>query len=57
MMMIKTRKSLTKELSDFVNARHPYDVPEVLTADVSDGNKAYLDWLQSSTKGGCECED
>lgn len=45
LMMIKTRTSRLEELTQFVKANHPYDVCEVISSPIAQGNKPYLDWI------------
>ena len=44
-MMIKTRTSRVPELTAYVRQNHPYDVAEVITTSIEQGNQPYLDWL------------
>lgn len=50
LLMIKTRTSLINELSNFVKANHPYEVPEVISLPVENGHLPYLDWVRATTK-------
>ena len=45
LMMIKTRTSRVPELTEFVKKNHPYDVAEVITTSIEQGNQPYLDWI------------
>ncbi|XP_013418652.1 protein CutA homolog [Lingula anatina] len=45
LMMIKTRTSLVDELSEYVKKNHPYDVAEVISTPIENGNPPYLDWI------------
>ena len=45
LMMIKTRTSRIPELTEYVRKNHPYDVAEVITTSIEQGNQPYLDWL------------
>ena len=45
LMMIKTRTSRIPELTEYVKTNHPYDVAEVITTSIEQGNQPYLDWL------------
>ena len=47
--LIKTRPELLDALTERVRALHPYDVPEILAFEVSDGSADYLAWLREST--------
>ena len=46
--MIKTRTSKIPELTEFVKTNHPYDVCEVVTTSIEQGNQPYLDWLDKT---------
>ena len=45
LMMIKTRTERISDLTEFVKANHPYDVPEVISTSIENGSQAYLDWI------------
>jgi len=49
LLMVKTRSELTKTLAEFVQEHHPYDVPEVICSEISEGLPAYLQWVRDST--------
>jgi len=42
--------SLVGELIEKVKSEHPYQVPEVITIPLDNGNPAYLKWLDESIK-------
>jgi periplasmic divalent cation tolerance protein len=46
LLLIKGRTDRFPELRDFVLARHPYELPELVRLDIADGNPAYLAWLR-----------
>ena len=48
-MLIKTRRTHLPRVESVIVQLHPYDVPEVLTVDVSSGHGPYLDWLRGET--------
>jgi len=50
LMMVKTRKGLLKDLTEFVAVTHSYTVPETIAAPLIGGNAAYLQWLKENTK-------
>ena len=50
LMIIKTKTSLFSCVKEEIQKLHPYDVPEIIAIPISDGSKAYLDWLTSSVK-------
>ena len=45
LMMIKTRTSRIPELTEYVKTNHPYEVAEVITTSIEQGNPPYLEWL------------
>ncbi|ONI85021.1 divalent-cation tolerance protein CutA [Saccharothrix sp. ALI-22-I] len=49
-LWIKTAYDRVDELTEFVKARHTYDVPEVLALPVLGGNPDYLAWLTEETR-------
>lgn len=49
-LFIKTDAALHDALVAWLGEHHPYDVPEVLAFDVTDGSAGYLAWLAASLK-------
>ena len=49
LLLIKTKKSLYKKVEKEIKANHDYEVPEILEIPITNGNKAYLNWLNSET--------
>ncbi|MGM1062074.1 divalent-cation tolerance protein CutA [Saccharothrix sp. Mg75] len=49
-LWIKTAYDRVDELTEFVKAHHPYDVPEVLALPVLGGNVDYLAWVTEETR-------
>ncbi|KDR16162.1 protein CutA homolog isoform X1 [Zootermopsis nevadensis] len=45
LMMIKTRTSRVDELAQYVRSNHPYEVCEVISLPIENGNPPYLDWI------------
>jgi len=45
MCIVKTREDRYEDVEKAIKEAHPYDVPEILSVQVNDGNKSYLDWL------------
>ncbi len=43
--VMKSREDLCAELESVIRRCHPYEVPEILVAEVLSGNPEYLDWL------------
>lgn len=48
LMMIKTRTNRLGDLTDYVRKEHPYDVPEVISVKLGEGNPAYLQWIRDT---------
>jgi periplasmic divalent cation tolerance protein len=49
-VLLKTDARRWDALSAAVNARHPYDVPELLAVPVERGLDAYLTWLAAEVR-------
>jgi len=49
LLMIKNRAKLVEDLTAAVTSNHPYDVPEVISLPITDGHKAYMDFILEST--------
>ena len=47
---IKTVKSRYKIVETIIKQNHPYIVPEIITLDITDGYKPYLNWIHKSIK-------
>lgn len=45
LMMIKTRTSKVSDVAKFVRENHPYEVAEVISSPIQNGNPPYLDWI------------
>lgn len=50
LMVVKTSKDQISSLTSFIEQNHPYDVPEVISTEITHGSKKYLDWVKSTTK-------
>lgn len=50
LLVIKSRRALSKRLVARVRALHSYEVPEVVTIPIAAGNPAYLRWVRESTR-------
>ncbi len=48
-LTIKTRSALYDALAKFIAERHPYQLPEIVGRDLSDGSAAYLRWIAEQT--------
>lgn len=50
LLLIKTSKNAYSAVERRIREIHPHRVPEIVYVDVDHGNKAYLDWVESSSR-------
>ncbi len=50
LLLIKTTSGVLGRLTDWIQQHHPYDVPEVIAVPVTEGSRAYLDWVAAETE-------
>ena len=50
LMVIKTQKTLFEKLEAKIEEIHPYETPEIISFDISEGSKPYLDWISENTR-------
>lgn len=50
LLILKTKDALFEALRARVVELHPYQVPEVLRLDITDGHGPYLAWVRDSTR-------
>ena len=50
LLIIKTKRSLFKEIVKAVKALHSYSVPEITAFPIIEGNKDYLKWIHASVR-------
>lgn len=50
LLIIKTKKSLFKQIVAEVKKLHSYTVPEIIALPIIAGNKDYLNWIRESLK-------
>ena len=48
MILIKTTKEKYAPLEQVITSLHPYEVPEIIAVDISNGLPDYLKWIDSS---------
>ncbi|KFU90535.1 Protein CutA, partial [Chaetura pelagica] len=48
LLLVKTRTSKISELSNYVRSIHPFEIPEVISLPIDQGNPLYLRWLEES---------
>lgn len=51
LLLMKTRRALVPRLKERLPQLHPYDVPELIVADVMDGLEPYCRWVLGETEG------
>lgn len=45
LLIIKTIRDNFKELEKTIKENHPYEVPEIISTEISKGSKEYLKWI------------
>lgn len=50
MMLIKTKNELFSEVKEKITQLHPYEVPEIISVNISEGSDNYLQWINNCTK-------
>ena len=50
MVVMKTRKKYFKELSEWIQTDHSYQVPEIIALNIDEAHKEYLDWIHEETE-------
>jgi len=54
LLVIKTPRDRLESLRAGLASGHPYEVPELLVLDVSDGSGEYMAWLRDTTRSPLE---
>ncbi len=49
LLLIKTRRALFSQVRDRIVELHTYELPEVISVSLDDGEPAYLDWVLKAT--------
>lgn len=49
LVLMKSRKKYYKELEEWIQAHHSYEVPEIIALPILVGSAEYLDWLYEET--------
>ncbi len=49
LLLLKSRKKYFKDLTEWIQTHHPYDVPEIIALPIVDGSREYLDWMEEET--------
>ena len=50
LMILKTKKTLFKQIVARVEKLHSYDIPEIIAMPIIEGSSKYLSWLNKETK-------
>lgn len=50
LLVIKTTTERFPALEKYVVENHPYELPEIIGATISDGLEAYLDWVSEESR-------
>lgn len=50
LLLIKTRSCLFDEVSEIVLANHSYEVPQIISLEITDSSPAYLQWLKNQIR-------
>jgi len=51
LLVLKTQASCCDAVAARVKDLHPYELPEVIALPVTEGSRAYLDWVRSESSG------
>ena len=52
LLTVKTKRSMVKRIIAETKKVHPYDVPEIISIEIQEGNADYLKWIDNETKAG-----
>jgi periplasmic divalent cation tolerance protein len=50
LLVIKTLSSKYASVQNLILAEHPYEVPEIISVNISDGSKSYLTWITETLR-------
>ncbi|MCX6825803.1 MAG: divalent-cation tolerance protein CutA [candidate division Zixibacteria bacterium] len=50
LLIVKTATKKVESLIKFVKENHSYEIPEVISLNIVEGNPDYLDWVDEETK-------
>jgi len=49
LMLIKTKENLFEAVKNEINKLHPYETAEIISFEIKNGNKDYLNWIFENT--------
>jgi len=50
LLLIKAPRTNEKTIYQEIITKHPYDIPEIISVDVSNGHKDYIEWILGVNK-------
>lgn len=50
LMTVLTKTNLYEQIEKLIKKMHPYNVPEIISFKIDNGNRTYLNWVSSVTK-------
>jgi len=50
LLMIKSTEENYKKIENEIINLHPYEVPEIISLEVNEGSREYLNWIHQNTK-------
>ena len=50
LVLMKTKKDLYKEVEKEILNHHSYEVPEIISYEITNGYSKYLNWIEDETK-------
>ena len=50
LLIMKTRDELIDSVIQKIKEVHPYQVPEIISVEISEGNKDYIEWIKKETQ-------
>lgn len=49
-LSLKTVRNLYDSIEQIILKEHPYDVPEIVATDITEGSREYLTWLKDGVR-------
>ncbi|XP_072487881.1 protein CutA homolog [Notamacropus eugenii] len=46
LLLVKTKTSKIQELSNYISSIHPFEIPELFSLPIDQGNPLYLKWIE-----------
>jgi len=50
LLQMKSKKELFKDIEKVVLENHSYETPQLISYEIIDGYKGYLDWIEEETR-------